>query len=212
MVGGHRLALLRRPPGCERRLAALAVLALALVGARPGDSRSSVPLPPSLQVALVHNVLSFDRRLPARAGREIVIGVLHQQRVREAEDLAHDLLAAAAADPYGRVSGLPCRWTGVELGEGDELGPLLESHQVDILYVAPLRALDPERVGATSRERRLLSVTGVAGYVGRGVAVGLTLRGERPQILVDLAAAQAAGAELDAQLLKLATLVRGAER
>jgi hypothetical protein len=53
----------------------------------------------------------------------------------------------------------------------------------------------------------MLTLTGVAEYVRAGIAVGIGVRDDRPEILVNLAAARAAGADFSAQLLLLARVI-----
>jgi hypothetical protein len=78
---------------------------------------------------------------------------------------------------------------------------------VRVLYVSPLRAVHLEDVALVSRAAQITTVTGVPRYVETGLAIGVDLKGERPQIVVNLAASRAEGADLTAHLLKLARVV-----
>jgi hypothetical protein len=71
-----------------------------------------------------------------------------------------------------------------------------------------LRAFDLRIVTSISRQAGVRTVTGVPRYVEGGLGIGIDLKGERPEIVVNLAASRAEGADLDAQLLKLARIVR----
>jgi hypothetical protein len=53
----------------------------------------------------------------------------------------------------------------------------------------------------------VVTLAGVPAYVAAGLALGVALRGERPHILINLAASRLEGADLAAELLKLATIV-----
>jgi hypothetical protein len=79
---------------------------------------------------------------------------------------------------------------------------------VDVVYLTPVRAVDVRRLAQSLGAAGILSVTGVPDYVGQGIAVGVGRRGDRPRIMVDLAAARAAGSEFAAQLLKLAEVMQ----
>jgi hypothetical protein len=50
-------------------------------------------------------------------------------------------------------------------------------------------------------------VTGVPEYVERGLAIGVGVKGERPEIVINLDASRAEGAELNAQVLRIARIV-----
>jgi hypothetical protein len=64
-----------------------------------------------------------------------------------------------------------------------------------------------EDIVAISRARKITTITGVPEFVKKGIALGLTLRAERPLVLVHLPAARAEGADFNSQLLKLARVL-----
>jgi hypothetical protein len=193
----------RRRPVLLAPILAVGFSAVALLAA----GMPEVTMPAELQVPLLAKVLSFDRRLPARAGDELVIGVAYQPRFAEGAELAHELLEASRQPAGQQIEGIPCRWVALEVGDGSELPAALASQSVDVLYVTPLRALPLERITSAARSLGVVTVTGTSDYVAGGLAIGLVLRGDRARILVNLEAASSEGAELDSQLLKLATLV-----
>ena len=76
-----------------------------------------------------------------------------------------------------------------------------------MLYVSPLRATPLRDVITASRAMRVTTVTGVPRYVESGLAIGVDMKGERPEIVINLAASRAEGADLTSHLLKLARVV-----
>ncbi|MFL5494852.1 MAG: YfiR/HmsC family protein [Gemmatimonadales bacterium] len=86
------------------------------------------------------------------------------------------------------------------------LGAALLHDGVRVAYVTPLRAVPTSDVAAATREHQVVSVTGVVQYVEEGLAVAVDAKGERPQIVINLAASRAEGAAFAGQLLKLARL------
>ena len=77
----------------------------------------------------------------------------------------------------------------------------------DVLYITPMRAVDLGSITKQTRAAARVTLTGVPEYVDAGIAVGVDLQGERPRILINLAAARAEGADFDSRLLKLAKIV-----
>jgi hypothetical protein len=183
-----------------RRWATAAVW--ALLGAA-GAGAQVVPLPADLQAKLILNVLSFDHNLAERAGSEVLIGILVQRHFRASRDAGEELHAALAALP--RTA--PRVRVVVLDAESAEVADLLERHQVEVLYVTPLRALAVEEVATAARALQVRTITGVPDYVRRGIGAGLGLRDRRPEVLINLPAARAEGAEYSSQLLALARLV-----
>jgi hypothetical protein len=78
---------------------------------------------------------------------------------------------------------------------------------IDILYVAPLRTVEPASIAVASRDTQTLTLTGVPAYVEAGLAVGIGTRGGKPQIIVNLPASRAEGSRFSAKLLRLCRIV-----
>ncbi len=164
-------------------------------------------MPAALQAELVVKILSFDRNLAADAGDEVVVGVLVQRRYRASLEAAEEFAQAMAALPPQALGDLRLRCQFLD-AEPAAAGRLLAETGVHVLYIPPLRALSVEHVTAEAAARHVRSFTGVPEYVADGVAVGLGVRGDRPEILINLTAALAAGADFNSQLLKLAKILR----
>jgi len=188
----------------RRLLACGAVLAL---GAGPVVAGEEVQVPPDLQAALFVKVLSFDRNLRAHAGKDVVLGVLVQRGNRASLDTATELMRAV--ERLGEPSATEPRLRAVlvEATRGD-IGAQLEALHVEALYVSPLRALTIADIAAAARSRGIRTLTGVPSYVREGLAVGLAVRDDRPEILVNLTAARAEGTDFSSQLLNLARVIQ----
>ena len=173
---------------------------VALVAAlRLPAPEQEMAVPVDLQFSLFYRILTYDRTLERRAADGLVIGVVFQRRFREsalARDLAIRQLPPDAA-------GFRVRFVSIDLDDVDLASAAVEGG-CDVLYVTPLRAVSLRTVTSVSRARGLLTLTGVAAYVEQGLAVGIGLRGDRPEILVNVAASRAEGADFSAQLLGLA--------
>ncbi|MDH3733679.1 MAG: YfiR family protein [Gemmatimonadota bacterium] len=162
-------------------------------------------LPVDFQVSLFARVLHFDRNLDAGEG-EIVVGVLFQEGFRESSRAKDQFISTMAEDLRNSALGRPVRVVPLALG-GAELPRELWPTDIDVLYVAPLRAYSLRAITDASRERGILTVTGVPQYVSEGISLGLDVEAGRTRILVNRAASIAEGADLSAELLKLARIV-----
>ena len=164
-------------------------------------------MPAPLQAALFTKILTFDRNLKARAGKELKIGVLYQKRVRSSLEAQEEFVRAMCGDPGRRIDGLPLSCVAIEWTSAPDVQAAVVRKGIRVLYVTPLRAVAIEEIVAISRARRITTLTGMPGFVEKGIALGLALRAERPLILVHLAGARAEGADFDSQLLKLARVL-----
>lgn len=159
-------------------------------------------VPVELQVPLFLKVLTFDRRMTARAPDTVVVAVVFQKGNRVSVTAKDEVLRALRG-----IASATIRPMLIDLDE-QVLGVALDSASASLVYVTPLRAVDLANVAAATRSARVTSVTGVPRYVEGGLAVGVRLQGERPKLLINLRAARAEGADFSAELLKLAVVTR----
>lgn len=173
---------------------------LLLLGAGSVASAQEMEVPVSVQLPLFLKVMSFDRQLRARAGGEIVLGIAYQGGYRASADARRDASRAAAA--LTEVAGIPVTVVSIDL-DREDLAHALARGKVTLLYVAPVRGIEVKDLTTASREAHVTTLSGVVRYVELGMAVGVRLVGDRPRIVVNLAASKLEGAELGAELLKL---------
>ncbi len=208
MVAPPELALLAtvvRIPPMPRLPLALFVLATGAFSARRAGAQE-MDVPVAIQMSVLLKVISFDRQLPLRAPKEVVLGIAFQSGNR-ASVIARDEVRQAIAAACDGVNGVPIRVEAIDL-DGEPVAAALKRRALTHLYVTPLRAADIRALAAATRAARVTTLTGVPSYVARGLAIGVVLRGERPHILVNLDASRLEGADLAAELLKLATIVK----
>jgi hypothetical protein len=188
----------------------VALGALALGCGTPAMSAAAqdMSVPVEVQVPLLLKILTFDRTLAAKGHDSLVIGVVFQGHYRTSIGVADEVSRALATAGRNPNAGRVLRVVTIDLDESGPLGATLAREGVQALYVTPLRAVATSAVTAATRERQVISLTGVTRYVEEGLAVGLDANGERPQIVINLAASRAEGAAFAGQLLKLARLTR----
>ncbi len=185
---------------------AFASIAMPAGTAAASTSAQDMDVPMDVQLPILLKVLSFDRKLPVRAPREIVIGVAYQGGNREstlAQEEGMRVIGTQAA-PGGTAT---LRVVPIDLDEST-IAQAHAKRALTHLYVAPLRATDVRAIAAWAREAGVTTMTGVSRYVADGLAIGVGLRGGRPRILVNVEASRLEGADLSAELLKLADIVR----
>ena len=106
------------------------------------------------------------------------------------------------AAPKASIRAVP-----VDLDSQPDLEAALAGSKVDLMYIAPLRAMNLKVITALSRAKKVLTLTGVPDYAEKGVAVGVGLKGESPEIIINLPAAREEGSDFSSSLLKLARVI-----
>ena len=183
-------------------LAALLFACLAPIAALGAQEMET---PVALQAALFTKVLTFDRTiLAAPRSTPLVIAIVYQSGNRVSR-VAHDEAVAALAD--ATCGERPVATVSIDLDQ-DDLDARLAETRPHAMYIAPLRGVNIQAIASHARVARVRSFTGVPAYMEKGVAVGVRIRGERPRLVVNLAAARAEGADYSAGLLQLVEVVR----
>jgi hypothetical protein len=190
---GHRLRAF---------LAALSVLVLAA----PLRAQE-MALSAEAQIPLLLKVLTYDRNFEKKAGKELAMGIVHDPADRESAK-ATDEVGTTLFKFTGRtVKKLPFKYYTIEFTGAADLEKFVKEKGISVLYVAPGSTKNLPVLLKLSDELNLTTVTGVPDYVRRGVAVGIGVVQDKPQILINLATARAEGSEFDASLLRIATVL-----
>jgi hypothetical protein len=163
-------------------------------------------IPVATHLPLFLKVLSFDRRHEPRAGRDepFVLGIVYQSRNRVSLTAKNEVMRVVASM---NASSTQLRALEIDL-DAESLDSAIVRTRADVIYVAPLRALDIADVARATRAASVTTLTGVPEYVPLGLAVSVRLQGERPKLLVNLPASRLEGADFSAELLKLAQVVQ----
>ncbi len=164
-----------------------------------------MPVPVEVQFVLFAKILSFDRNLDSGKEAETSIGILYQQKYRPSLLAKKQFMEAVAA--AGKDAGIRFRCIPIGIHDQTDLRDAVAKHDVDVLYIAPLRSVQVKDIISVSRERRVTTLTGVPEYVEAGLAVGIGAKAEKPRILVNVNAAKAEGADFKARLLKMAKVI-----
>jgi hypothetical protein len=96
------------------------------------------------------------------------------------------MLSAVEDQGVSAVSEIPSRFVSIDLENGESVRQAIERHDVDILYVAPLRGVNLQGMLGSCRDKQVVTFTGVRNYLEDGVAVAIGMRGGKPEIVVNL--------------------------
>ena len=196
-----------RRSGRQTWRAVVSALTLAHVLGAPLQAADEMLVPPGLQIPLIFKILTYDRELTNRVGDELTMAVLFSSANRDSVQARDESLAILDKLSGKTVKTVPIRFTSVDYTSPEALSQIIERDGIDVLYVAPGLSDHIAQVVRISQERRIITVTGVPEYVNQGLAVGIGLRQDKPQILINLDASKQGGSVFDASLLRIAKVV-----
>lgn len=165
-----------------------------------------MPVPSEEQLKILLNTLTFDRNLKERQGERLTIGIVYQGSYRNSLQAKDDLIEALKSVPIREIFSHSLHIVPIDLYLIG-LEEAVTSQDVDVLYVAPLKAYDIRKISQLSRQERVITFSGVPEYSEQGIAVTVGKKGDKAQIIINLSAAKAEGADFSSQLLKLAKIV-----
>ena len=166
----------------------------------------SIAAPVEMHLPLLTKVIEYDRTFRGKITSVVKIGVIYQKSWRPSSAVFDEVLSVTSRTAF-MVCGFPVEIVPIDVGGDASVHELLGKHSIDILYVAPVRGVSLEDITSASEEQHFRTITGVPQYVEHGIAIGVDLRNDRPLIVINLPAAKACGADLSAQVLRLARVV-----
>lgn len=153
----------------------------------------------TVQLPLFVNMWRMDRNFANHD--HVSLAVLYEETNALSSATKNAVLAWAHDHPAMRIDAIPM--------DNPAAYGTLQTLDVDVFYLAPMRAADIVRIATTARTRHIRTMTGERDFVVLGASVAIGVRDDRPHIIINLEAAKAEGAAYPAQLLQLAEIVKG---
>ncbi len=174
----------------------------------PVQAGDEMPVAADRQVPLLLKILTYDRQLEVKAGRELVIGIVSSPLSPASAKAREEVLASLQTFLGKTVKKLPLQFYWQDYTNPDKLAAWVKNKRISVLYLSPGNEKNLPAILKFSQENQITSITGVPDYVERGVAVGIGERQAKPLILINLASSKREGSEFDASLLRIATIVK----
>ena len=167
-----------------------------------------MPVPVELQIPLILKVLTYDRNFENRARSQLKIGIVYNTGDASSVMAKNQVSSVFEEFEAKTIKNVPIKHFSLEYVSQDQFINIVNANQMTVYYVAPGNARNLDNLLRMSQSQRVITVTGVPGYVFRGVAVGIGANQDKPQILINLTSAKSVGTEFDASLLRIAKVVR----
>ncbi|HEV8132322.1 MAG TPA: YfiR family protein [Acidobacteriota bacterium] len=164
-------------------------------------------VPADLQVPLILKVLTYDRNFEERAQNELKIGIVYTGNAASLK-AKNEVMGVLEKFSGKTIRKLPIKYVLVEFTSQRDLESATKTLHMNVLYIAPGNAQNLDALLKVSQANQIITTTGVPTYVDQGVAVGIGIRQDKPQILINLGGSKREGSEFDASLLRIASVIR----
>lgn len=165
-------------------------------------------LSPFRQYQLFQKILTFERTWKKKLSSQLTIALLYEKNyelsVWTKDDFAEAVKAEAMIEEY------PVRLLEITVDDMDKLPSLFSQGNIAFLYLAPLKPLTVKnqlkKILTLCRQFKIPTFTGEIEYVELGVAIGLGVVEEKPQVFINLQAAREQGLNFSSQLLRMSSV------
>jgi hypothetical protein len=174
-------------------------LALSVGATLAFASTAAAEIPPSHKVKVLLTALSFDKSLKTRASGKIVIGVL-----------GNCATTTALQEASGKaINGLPIAVESLgEWKSGSDLEQVLKKNAVTVLFVCSVPGDSWGALTKAANKEKAVTLAEDASWVEDKLALGVGEKNGRAELVINLEAARAAGAEFDARIFGVARVVQ----
>ena len=95
-----------------------------------------------------------------------------------------------------------------DIDDYESLEKYSKNKSIDIIIITSLKAVKIESIATFCQINKIMSFSLIPKYVDDGISVAIDIKGEKPQIVINLNSAQKEGVNFSSQLLKLSKIVK----
>lgn len=183
------------------------LLCLCLLPSRASPIGEDETLPSDILVRVLFKCLTMEQNLKVRCPEMVRIGVLALVTNQDSLAAAMTIHKTILSHQNKTISGLSIHAEILAVRTDKEVMEQVDARGLNILFLAPKidSILDP--VLRFGKVKRLLMITGEAGYVQKGASLGAVLRDKKPKILISQSGSSAQAARWDEKLLGAAEII-----
>lgn len=163
-------------------------------------ARSVEVAPLSRQVMILTKVLSHAKKISGKSG-DLQFGILGDKNDFVSKTLQKTMYESIKENDEARVGQRKIVPIMVDIRK-------LKTAEVDVLYITPGMKKHLKKIVEHSRDKKILTISGVADHLDKGVSIGILPKGDAYQIVLNLTGADLEEVEFDKTLHKLAKTMR----
>ena len=164
-------------------------------------------VPVNTQLDIFMKIFQFDRNIRRNNNKQLNILVLYQSKFRLSLTTKNNIMDESDNQKYLNLSGLAVKFIPYELKGANDLSDIVSSAKISIIYLTPMRNIDLNEILNITKNKKVLTITGVPSWISEGISAGIDLKGDKPVILINLQSSKAEGSDFSSQLLKLSTVI-----
>jgi hypothetical protein len=164
-------------------------------------------VPEEIQVPIFLKILTYDRSLGGRGEDTIHIGVLYFSDNERSKKNKDAIIENLELNKDKTINGIPFNFMEIEFSDEKKLDEVIKKRRINVLYVSSDGSAMIKKISPITQAGKVLTITGSVDYVSQGISVGLAVKEEKPQIVINLPSARAEGSDFSANLLKVCKVI-----
>lgn len=151
--------------------------------------------------------LTFDKNFISQNQDTIFIHLLYQNNDKNSIHIKNLVYEYILNNKLNTLNNKPLIFLELAVKTEEDFKNYIKKCSVKYLYIARLKDINLANVTNSCNIQKILTFTGVSDYLENGAALSLGIRGNKPEILLNLENSKKQGANFNSRLLNLVKLV-----
>lgn len=168
----------------------------------------SIVVPVDIHLPILFKVMSLEKKTNKSDLEIFVVAVVYEGSNEKSVTVKNEILLFNKSKQFELLDGKSVHFVTIDIGDTKDIQTLLHETNPCAIYIAPLTPNVLRQVISTTQKEKILSITGVPEYVDEGVSIGIGVKGDYPEIIINLAASKGEGAEFSSKVLGVARIIQ----
>ncbi len=168
----------------------------------------SIVVPVDIHLPILFKVLSLEKKTNKPDLETFVMAVVFEGSNEKSVAVKNEILSFSRNGLYEFLDGKSARFITIDISNTKNIQALLQEINPHAVYIAPMSQGVLQSVMGITQKEKILSITGVPEYVDEGVSIGIGVKGDYPEIIINLAASKGEGAEFSSKVLGVARIIQ----
>lgn len=168
-------------------------------------SAQDIKVPLEIQFALLPKVIMLEKNLSVQ-DEKIKIAILFDSTIRSSIKVKERIFSFVDNHSY-KNDNSNFVYIPLDLANEVALSNLLIEHQLNAVYLTPLRSEHINQISLECKKLKLISFTGVEKYLDYGISILFDIKNKKPKITINMESVKEEGASFSSYLLRLANII-----
>ncbi len=159
-----------------------------------------------LQINLFMKILKYDRNISQRGAEGLKMGLLYNPAVKKSVRTKEDFEKKFNELQEKQIKNITLLL--IPIKGYNELSNAISNYDINLLYITS--GFDNKLVSILDKckTEKILTLTGYPEYAEQGTTIGLGIKDDKPEIIINTIVAKEIGADFSADILKLARVIK----